>query len=132
MSDNDWLRPVIYDYPFTSHYLPLDCGRLHYLDEGTGPVLLLVHGNPSVAGGQAAWWWRQVAGAGGVAYEAYYDARRITRMGAVAGNRRMRLGMRNALRLFETVQDCAVVCPTPNGASAWLRSSSRERAKAST
>lgn len=68
---------------------------------GARPVLL-VHGDPNVAG-DAAEWWRQAATAGGLAYEAYYDANRITGMGAVAGNRRMRLGMRNAMRLFEQI-----------------------------
>ncbi len=68
---------------------------------GARPVLL-VHGDPNVAG-DAAEWWRRAAAAGGLAYESYYDARRITGMGAVAGNRRMRLGMRGALRLFEQI-----------------------------
>lgn len=35
------------DYPFTSHYLELDGGRLHYIDEGEGPVVIMVHGNPT-------------------------------------------------------------------------------------
>lgn len=35
------------EYPFDSHYLPVDGGRLHYVDEGTGEVLLCVHGNPT-------------------------------------------------------------------------------------
>jgi len=35
------------DYPFPSHFLELDGGRLHYLDEGTGPVIVMVHGNPT-------------------------------------------------------------------------------------
>lgn len=39
----DW-RPL---YPFASHTLPLSSGRLHYLDEGTGEPLLMVHGNPT-------------------------------------------------------------------------------------
>lgn len=34
-------------YPFESHTLRLDGHRYHYLDEGTGDVLLLVHGNPT-------------------------------------------------------------------------------------
>lgn len=35
-------------YPFESRYLTIDGGhRLHYLDEGSGPVLLMVHGNPN-------------------------------------------------------------------------------------
>ncbi len=35
------------DYPFSSHYLQLDGGRMHYIDEGTGPVIVMVHGNPT-------------------------------------------------------------------------------------
>ncbi len=38
---------MIFEYDFSSHYLPLSAGRLHYLDEGRGPVVLLVHGNPT-------------------------------------------------------------------------------------
>ena len=34
-------------YPFASHELSLDGHRYHYLDEGDGEVLLLVHGNPT-------------------------------------------------------------------------------------
>jgi haloalkane dehalogenase len=34
-------------YPFTSHEMVLGGHRCHYLDEGTGPVLLMVHGNPT-------------------------------------------------------------------------------------
>ncbi len=35
------------EYPFASHFLDLDGVRYHYVDEGTGPVLLFVHGNPT-------------------------------------------------------------------------------------
>ncbi|MGA2034446.1 MAG: alpha/beta fold hydrolase [Thermoguttaceae bacterium] len=34
-------------YPFTSHEMSLGGHRCHYLDEGSGDVLLLVHGNPT-------------------------------------------------------------------------------------
>jgi haloalkane dehalogenase len=34
-------------YQFKSHEIRLDGLRYHYLDEGTGPVLLLSHGNPT-------------------------------------------------------------------------------------
>ncbi len=34
-------------YPFESHYHQLPCGQLHYLDEGVGRPLVMVHGNPS-------------------------------------------------------------------------------------
>ena len=35
------------DYPFTPHYLKLNEGKLHYIDEGNGPVIVMVHGNPT-------------------------------------------------------------------------------------
>lgn len=38
---------MIFEYDFPSHYLKLPAGRLHYLDEGSGPIVLLVHGNPT-------------------------------------------------------------------------------------
>ncbi len=34
-------------YPFDSQFHQLDSGRLHYLDEGDGRPLVMVHGNPS-------------------------------------------------------------------------------------
>jgi haloalkane dehalogenase len=36
-------------YPFESRWLDLECGRLHYLDQGPrdAPALLLLHGNPT-------------------------------------------------------------------------------------
>lgn len=34
-------------YPFTSHYLSLPEGKLHYIDEGSGEVILFVHGTPA-------------------------------------------------------------------------------------
>jgi len=35
------------EYPFPSHVFDLDGLRYHYVDEGVGPTLLLVHGNPT-------------------------------------------------------------------------------------
>ena len=35
------------EYPFRSNFLDLDGLRYHYLDEGSGPPVLMVHGNPS-------------------------------------------------------------------------------------
>ncbi len=35
------------EYPFTSHWLDLDGHRYHYIDEGAGETLLMVHGNPT-------------------------------------------------------------------------------------
>jgi haloalkane dehalogenase len=34
-------------YPFQSHYAQIGGRRMHYVDEGAGPTLLLVHGNPT-------------------------------------------------------------------------------------
>jgi haloalkane dehalogenase len=34
-------------YPFTSHWYDSSQGRVHYVDEGTGPAILLCHGNPT-------------------------------------------------------------------------------------
>jgi len=35
------------EYPFTGKYLDLDGLKYHYLDEGSGPPVIMVHGNPS-------------------------------------------------------------------------------------
>lgn len=40
-----WFDPAL--MPFESRWLDLDGHTLHYVDEGSGPVLLMVHGNPS-------------------------------------------------------------------------------------
>lgn len=45
-------------YPFQSHWLTVSGHRYHYLDEGQGPVLLLVHGNPTWS-----FYWRELIGA---------------------------------------------------------------------
>ncbi len=42
-------------YPFTSHEMLVGGHRYHYLDEGQGPVLLLVHGNPTWS-----FYWREM------------------------------------------------------------------------
>jgi haloalkane dehalogenase len=34
-------------YPFASHFQDINGSRVHYLDEGTGPALILLHGNPT-------------------------------------------------------------------------------------
>jgi haloalkane dehalogenase len=41
----DWLTHDL--LPFESRYLELDGHLIHYLDEGTGPTLLMLHGNPT-------------------------------------------------------------------------------------
>ena len=45
MSLHNWIDRQ--EYPFQSHYLPLEMGRLHYLDEGQGAPVVMVHGNPA-------------------------------------------------------------------------------------
>ena len=35
------------EYPFASHWFKVDGHTMHYIDEGRGPVLLMVHGNPT-------------------------------------------------------------------------------------
>jgi hypothetical protein len=67
-------------------------------ERGARPALL-VHGDPSVAGDAAAWW-ASVARAATIVYESYYNARNISRLGPIVGNRRMRLGMRSIVRRF--------------------------------
>lgn len=34
------------EYPFESHFLPVPAGSLHYIDEGQGDPVVMVHGNP--------------------------------------------------------------------------------------
>lgn len=35
------------DYPFTSHYFTVGSNQLHYIDEGKGDIIVMVHGNPT-------------------------------------------------------------------------------------
>ncbi|MDQ0897744.1 MULTISPECIES: alpha/beta fold hydrolase [unclassified Paenibacillus] len=35
------------EYPFKDHWMPYRDGMIHYVDEGHGPVILLLHGNPT-------------------------------------------------------------------------------------
>ncbi|WP_127529914.1 alpha/beta fold hydrolase [Paenibacillus kobensis] len=35
------------EYPFTDRWLPYRDGNIHYVDEGQGPAILLLHGNPT-------------------------------------------------------------------------------------
>jgi len=35
------------DYPFTSRFHEIDKLKMHYIDEGKGPVIVMVHGNPT-------------------------------------------------------------------------------------
>ena len=45
MTRPDWLDPS--RYPFSSHHYDTGQGRMHYVDEGEGPVVVLVHGTPT-------------------------------------------------------------------------------------
>jgi haloalkane dehalogenase len=45
MDQHSWIDRR--EYSFESHYLPLEMGRLHYLDEGHGAPIVMVHGNPA-------------------------------------------------------------------------------------
>lgn len=39
--------PAPHLYPFASRWFESSVGRVHYIDEGTGPTLLFLHGNPT-------------------------------------------------------------------------------------
>ena len=41
----NWLSRQL--YPFEDQWMEIDGHTLHYVDEGAGPVLLLLHGNPT-------------------------------------------------------------------------------------
>lgn len=41
----EWVSDEL--FPFSSRFLELDGHRVHYVDEGAGPVLLMLHGNPT-------------------------------------------------------------------------------------
>jgi haloalkane dehalogenase len=52
LNENRRTRPVNrkhfgHLYPFTSHYLDINGLRYHYLDEGHGDPLIMLHGNPT-------------------------------------------------------------------------------------
>ncbi|GAB4402965.1 MAG: alpha/beta fold hydrolase [Bacteroidia bacterium] len=45
MSDLSWLSRI--EYPFKAHYFDIEAGRMHYVDEGSGPPVVMVHGTPT-------------------------------------------------------------------------------------
>lgn len=45
MNKPNWLDSN--EYPFSSHYSVIDGRQMHYVDEGNGEVVLLIHGTPS-------------------------------------------------------------------------------------
>ncbi len=40
-------HPLYYQYPFQSNFVTVKGHKLHYIDEGQGPVVIMVHGNPT-------------------------------------------------------------------------------------
>jgi len=40
-----WIDPS--EYPFQPHFLDLPAGRMHYVDEGQGQAVVMVHGTPT-------------------------------------------------------------------------------------
>lgn len=43
--DTSWVNQS--DYPFQAHFLQVEAGRMHYIDEGQGRPILMVHGTPT-------------------------------------------------------------------------------------
>ena len=41
----DWVDPEL--YPFEDHWAEVDGCNVHYVDEGSGPPLVMLHGNPT-------------------------------------------------------------------------------------
>jgi len=41
----DWVDRA--EYPFASHHFQVPAGKLHYVDEGNGQPVVMVHGNPT-------------------------------------------------------------------------------------
>ena len=60
---------------------------------------LWIHGRPSVQGG-AGDWWLALADSADIVYEAYYHGTAVHALGALLGNRQLRLNMRRVIRLF--------------------------------
>ncbi len=45
MSDTNWIDRG--EYPFEPRHFEVSAGRLHYVDEGSGQPLVMIHGNPT-------------------------------------------------------------------------------------
>ena len=43
--DHDWIN--VNSYPFKRNYFDLSAGKMHYVDEGEGETIVMLHGNPS-------------------------------------------------------------------------------------
>lgn len=44
ISNPKWLDKT--EYPFNNHYFNVGPGKMHYVDEGTGDPIVMIHGNP--------------------------------------------------------------------------------------
>lgn len=44
-SNNKWID--LNEYPFASYYFETPAGKMHYVDEGSGTPVIMVHGNPT-------------------------------------------------------------------------------------
>lgn len=47
MSDTNWIDRK--EYPFTSQFFQSPAGKLHYVDEGDGQPIVMLHGNPTLS-----------------------------------------------------------------------------------
>lgn len=45
LQSQEWVDTTL--YPFDNKYIQLDTGKMHYIDEGEGDVILFVHGTPT-------------------------------------------------------------------------------------
>ena len=45
MENHRWIDQP--EYPFCLNHLDLSAGRMHYVDEGVGNPIVMVHGNPT-------------------------------------------------------------------------------------
>ena len=63
---------------------------------------LFVHGRPAAQGG-AADWWLTLAQSADIVYEAYYHGAAVQALGALLGNRQLRLNMRRVIRVFADI-----------------------------
>jgi hypothetical protein len=68
---------------------------------GARPVLLV--SSPPYTGGEAAEWWRQVAGAAQIVRQVYFSGRHIHQLGPVLGSRVMREALRRAVLDFTEI-----------------------------
>jgi hypothetical protein len=73
--------------------------RLAY--DGAQPWLLV--NSPPATAGDAAGWWRSIAGLGGIVREIYFSARTIQDMGPVLGSRMLRQNFRQSILDFSQI-----------------------------